>query len=161
MSCSKAPPVSGDVFSVRVPGKGFVVGLVVKNDAKAEVVHSKEQVGKAYNAILIHIYRDVYSTEDGEEMLRSVNKKNILIPPATTNRLGWSRGVFNNFSKIECLDDHLLDAYCFRSGSRFYDENGLRCAHSIPCGTLGLHSYLSIEDDILRALDELEEGGRG
>lgn len=155
-SKSKANPKAGDVFFIRIPGKGLVVGLVVKTDACSEVIHSEEQRKKAFRAVLLHVFQDVHAAENRDLMLRSVARENLLIPPLMTNRLGWKHGIFKNFARIENVCEQMLEVYCFRSGSRFYDENGLRSVHSIPCGSLGLHSYLSVEDEILQALERTQ-----
>jgi len=87
-----------------------------------------------------------------------------LIPPCFVNKLGWSRGFFENVGHRELSEEEVHNIHCFWSPqiklkervireTRYMNEMGqeLDGPHE-PMGQYGLANYRIVDDEVSRAL---------
>lgn len=74
--------------------------------------------------------------------------------PRYTNRLGWSRGYFENVDSRPLSSDDLLEQHCFRRHTgQYFDEKGQQLPGPVePCGDWVLSSFLRIDDLVSEAI---------
>jgi Immunity protein 26 len=146
---SRAKIASGDIFTMRLPDGRYVFGRVVRTDANCF----------GPNCILVYVFRYLSPGPDPPARLLV---KDLLIPPTTINRLGWSRGYFLTVGRRPFEDGERLSNHYFRdvrrgrSGETLYvDENGKPLGRP-PRGALvrraGLGNYRTVDDDVSDAL---------
>lgn len=135
----------GDVFRMALLGDQFVFGRVVRTDA------SWTRGGGGGPAQLLYVYDEVSARSEPPENL-SPNR--LLIPPALTNRLAWSRGYFQTVAHRPLRPDDVLPQHHFRdSRGVIYDDFGREVQSARePVGVWGLHSYRTIDDAVSQAL---------
>jgi hypothetical protein len=88
--------------------------------------------------------------------------EDLLIPPATINRLGWSRGHFMTVERRKFEDGERLPDHYFESGRRdrwnrrqYVDEDQQPVGHppkGMVVGQAGLGNYRTIDDAVSEAL---------
>lgn len=145
---SRKPPQVGDVFAMQVPGGRYLFGRVVSVSARWTIAEG------AGPAILIYIY-NVTGSAKGDPPLDDLRTNRLLISPAMTNRLPWSRGYFQTVVNRPLQPDDLLARHVFRSASRgtYYDEAGREVTDPVePIGDFALHSFRTLDDQISDAL---------
>lgn len=146
---SRARLVAGDIFTMRLPDGRYIFGRVVRTDASCFGPGCK----------LVYVFR--HESHDPTPPARLL-VKDLLIAPATINRLGWSRGYFMTVGSRPFEDGERLPIHFFlelrrgRWGRRLYvDEDGRsvgRPPRGTPVGTAGLGNYRTLDDDVSRAL---------
>jgi len=137
--------VAGDVFRVGLPDASFIFGRVIRVDLPRESA-------PVPGANLVYGYRQ--RIDSSEPDLAALTPDELLIPPLFINRLPWSRGYFETVLHLPLKRTDLLAQLCFRrSNGTYLDENGepLR-AERQPCGTWGLNSFRTFDDEISEAL---------
>ncbi len=92
----------GDIFALKPIGHDYYFGRVVSTTAHCGFGPPK--------AILIYIY-NAHSKE--KDKIPKLDKNNLLIPPCMINRLGWSRGYFENVEFKEFDPREILELHCF------------------------------------------------
>ena len=144
----------GDIFVLKPKGHDYYFGRVIDTDAESGFGPG--------NAVLINIYN---ATSQDKNKITELDKNNLLIPPTMTNRLGWSRGYFENVGFRELTKDDVLDVHCFwapplkgfstgrLSKGRYMNEKGeeLDSPHE-PIGLYGLGNHLTVDGDVSDAL---------
>lgn len=141
---SRKRPKPGDVFTMKVADSRYLFGRVIASDVVA---------GGFPGAILIYIYR-TSSTAAKAPMASELTLDNLLISPAMTNTLPWSRGYFETLENRPLESGEVLSEHCFRSSTgKYFDE----CSNELPgpvepCGDWGLQSYRTIDDEVSDAL---------
>jgi hypothetical protein len=134
---------------MRLPDDRYIFGRVIRVDAHCF----------APNCILVYVFR---YTSQVPVPPRRLLAKDLLIPPTTINRLGWSRSYFMTVERRAFEEGERLLVHYFVSGrqdrwgrTQFVDEDR-RPVPRPPKGTLvglsGLGNYLTIDDDVSRAL---------
>ena len=137
---SRKKPEAGDVFVMQLPDGVFLPGLVVG----AELERPLAPMTGSY---LIYVY-DLRLDSKAVDLSR-LRPDRLLIPPAYTNRLAWTKGYFETVDRMEIRSDVLVSQYCFWdvARGRFVDdmEQPLR-AERQPSGSWGLVSYRRLDD---------------
>lgn len=147
---SRARLTPGDIFIMRIPDGRYLFGRVVRTDANCV----------APGCILVYVFR--YLSHEPVPPPR-LPVSDLLIPPATVNRLGWSRGYFMTVGRRPFEDGERFPVHYFddepRRGRwgkrRFVNEDGEpvgRPPRGAPVGTAGLGNYRTVDDDVSRAL---------
>ena len=146
---SRKKPRPGDVFVFQLkcqPGR-YRFGRVIMTDAS---------IGGFQNVILVYLYK---ATSSSKREIPHLSPRDLLIRPAGTNRLPWTRGYFETVAHEELRDEDRLPMHCFRSTVRggLFDERGRRLEKvvappGVPVGEYGLDSYRTIDDEVSEAL---------
>ena len=145
----------GDIFVLKPKGHDYYFGRVISTTANSGFGPPK--------AILIYIYN---VTSKDKNQIPKLDKNNLLIPPKMINRLGWSRGFFENVAFKELTKDDILDVHCFRipslkgfsegrfSKERYVNEKGeeLDGPHE-PVGLCGVGNYRVVDIWVSDALE--------
>lgn len=144
----------GDIFVLKPKGHDYYFGRVIDTNVESGFGSG--------NAILIYIYN---VTSNDKSKVPELRKENLLIPPAMINRLGWSRGYFENVMFKELAKEDILEVHCFwdpplkgisggeLSKGKYMNEKGeqLDGPHE-PVGQYGLGNHRVIDDAISKAL---------
>lgn len=139
---SRRKPNIGDVFVMLPPDGFFLYGRVIATDANG---------GGFPRSNLIYIYRprskDILKVP---QLLRG----QLLVPPIMTNNLPWTRGYFQLVENRELSAMDRLEQHCFKDSRGWYfDEYGKQLSRpSEPIGDWGLHSFLTIDELVCKAL---------
>jgi hypothetical protein len=147
---SRTPLTTGDIFTMRIPDGRYLFGRVVRTDAHCF----------ASGCILIYIFRYLLDAPVPPPRLLV---SDLLVPPATVNRLGWYRGYFMTVRRRPFEDGERFPVHYFddaprrgRWGTRrLVNEDGEpvgRPPRGTPVGTSGLGNYRTVDDDVSRAL---------
>ena len=134
----------GDIFVLKPKGHDFYFGRIISTMAQCGFGPPK--------AILIYIYN---ATSKDKNIIPELDKNNLLIPPTMVNRLGWSRGYFENVSFKELTEDQVLKIHCFWRPSRgtYMNEKGVQLDGTCePIGQYGLGNYRVVDIEISKAL---------
>jgi len=133
---------AGDIFAVSFPAlKGWVWGRVIRTDASALGVPT---------AILVYFYR-IITPDTATIPLLSVDR--LLIPPTMINKKPWHLGYFVTIASRPLLESDMLAQHCFfdKAMNIYYNEHyQVVLKRSEPCGSLGLASYRSADDELIR-----------
>lgn len=145
---------SGDIFVLKPKGQDYYFGRVISTTADCGFGPPK--------AILIYIYN---ATSKDKNTIPELDKNDLLIPPTMINRLGWSRGYFENVAFRELMEDDVLKVHCFWSPplngfptgrfsrGRYMNEKGEQLAGAYePVGRYGLGNYRVVDDEISNVL---------
>jgi Immunity protein 26 len=135
---------AGDIFTMQVPDGRFLFGRVVRTDAHCF----------APGCILVYVFS--YLSDQPTPPARLL-VRDLLIPPATINRLGWSRGYFMTVAHRPFEDGERMPAHFFFDSLRraYVDEDKRsvgRPPDGMPVGEAGLGNYRTLDDDVSRAL---------
>ena len=143
---SRHVPVRGDLFVMQLPAGTYLFGRIV-------LAEGSEGKGPMPCSNLVYIYSSQSTGKEPDH--NRLTPDNLLIPPVWTNRLGWSRGIFQTVCNAPLRECDLLRQHCFRDSFReiYLDEAGRKLPHRVePCGEWGLVSYRWIDDHISDAL---------
>lgn len=144
---SRARLAAGDIFTMQIPDGRYLFGRVVRTDANCF----------APGCILVYVFR--YLSHEQMPPPRML-VEDLLIPPATINHLGWSRGYFvtvqrRSFETGERLPVHYFEEV-MRWNRRQYVDEDRKPLGDPPSGLLvgdaGLGNYGTIDDAVSRAL---------
>jgi hypothetical protein len=136
---SRKKPEVGDVFAMLLPDEQFLFGRVIRIDVLPPM-----------SANLIYVYSSRSSEKAEPDDLRP---DRLLLPPAITNNLGWSRGRFETVARRPLAAGDVLETHCFRRQNAYVDEyRNLLPARVEPCGISALKSYRMLDDEISDAL---------
>ncbi len=148
---SRAKLHPGDIFTMRIPDGHYLFGRVVRTDAECF----------APGCILIYVFRYL---SDSPTVPARLLVKDLLIPPKTMNRLGWSRGYLMTLERRPFADGERMPVHYFKERRRgpngeplltFVDEDRQPLGEP-PMGTMvgwaGLGNYRTLDDDVSRAL---------
>lgn len=140
---SRRAPVVGDIFVFRPAGRGYFFGRVVRTDAK---------IRYGSDGILIYLFSIESDVKYPPEHLPIMR---LLVPPVMTNRLPWSRGYFETVAHRGFVPGERLPVHCFYSAatkSYLDDDANELSERREPCGTYGLGSFRTIDDEVSDAL---------
>ncbi len=142
---TRTEPTPGDLFAVKVKGRGYFCGAVVKTGVNA---------GFGGNiGILVYIYGKEY--REKEMAPPALNRKDLLIPPLMVNRQPWTKGFFERMGHIEISELAPYDFHCFRNVRNQivneYGETMKKCTGR-PIGQYGLASYGAVSREIAAKL---------
>lgn len=143
---SRKPLVVGDVFAMQLPNEMYLFGRVVLVEPPFPAAP-----GPCCNLVYIYDHQSSDKVVDQHQL----SPDNLLIPPTWTNRLGWTRGVFETIMNSPPGVADILKQHCFHDLLRkgFVDERGQPVPERVdPCGEWGLASYRYIDDRISEAL---------
>jgi hypothetical protein len=97
-----------------------------------------------------------YNCDDsGEFDPESLNPHSLLVPPLVVNAKPWTLGYFERVARIPLVEGDVLPRHTFYSVARdrYLDESGSEVPKPIgECGAFGLHSYLTVDDELSNAL---------
>ena len=134
----------GDIFIFQMKSEPdiFRFGRVIRTDAS---------VGFFENLILIYVYK---ATSHCVSEIPPLRPSELLVPPMTTNRLGWVRGYFETVANRPLTPADLLPAHHFRdSRGKYFDDDSNEVSNPIPpVGEWGLASFGAIDIDVSEAL---------
>jgi hypothetical protein len=140
---SKRPKV-GDVFRVDLTTGQVIWGRVVALDVR---------VGSFTGLTLLHFFQPRPRTE-GPPAALPMDELLFDFGPILTNNLGFSRGYFT-LVENRPFGPGERPTYCFKwlTDGKYHDETGAELpARVLPFARSGVHSPLTIEDEIARAL---------
>ena len=101
---TRKEPAPGDLFVVKVKGKGYFCGAVVKTGVNA---------GFGGNiGILVYIYSKEYREKEMSSPV--LNREGLLIPPLMVNKKPWAQGFFERVGHVEISELAPYDFHCFR-----------------------------------------------
>lgn len=143
---SRHVPARGDIFVMQLPTGKFLFGRVILAEPPRD-----SAPGPSTN--LIYIYSSQSDLKKPDHQQLTANK--LLLPPIWTNRVGWSKGVFETVENEPLRKDDLLRQHCFRDSPRglYLDEAGRKLPSRVePCGEWGLVSYRWIDDHVSDAI---------
>ena len=143
---SRHVPARGDIFVMQLPTGKYLFGRVTLAEPPRE-----SAPGPSTNLIYIYACQSDTKTPD----YRQLTADRLLLPPIWTNRLGWTRGVFQTIENQSLQQHDLLPQHCFRDSVRgiCLDEMGRKLSFRVePCGEWGLVSYRWIDDHISDAI---------
>lgn len=134
-------PQPGDIFALAPQGEVFLFGRVISTRAQWT-----RSAGPG-TAILIYLYAE-WSTRKEIPDPAALGPDLLLVPPILTNTLPWRHGIFETLGNVPLAPGDVLETHCFRSTSgQYYDGMGQELDGPVePVGTLGLHSFRSIDD---------------
>lgn len=103
-------------------------------------------------ANLLYIY--AWQSRTKHPKYEQLNRRNLLIPPVWTNRLGWTKGYFQTIESRPLESGDLLHQHCFQDYRGIYvDESWRKLPFRVePCGEWGLVSYRWIDDHVSDAV---------
>ena len=132
----------GDIFAFQVQEGEFGFGRLISTSAS---------IGGVESVHLIYIYR---ATSLDKSQIPNLSSDTLLIPPLGINQKPWTLGYFETIENRPLKDEDVLSNHCFKDIRGWYfDENGNKLDSGIePCGVFGLHSYLTLDDEISKAL---------
>ena len=107
--------------------------------------------GPSANLIYVYSWQSDAKTPDYQELVSD----KLLLAPIWTNRLGWTKGVFETIENKPLREHDLLNQHCFRDSFRriHLDDRGRKLPFRVePCGEWGLVSYRWIDDHVSDAL---------
>lgn len=137
---------AGDVFAMQIPDGRYLFGRVVRTDANCF----------APGCILVYVFRYL---SDAPRPPRRLYVEDLLIPPATINRLGWSRGYLMTVERRPFEDGERMPIHYFMErrygGIRFLDEDRHPLGQppeGTKVGWSGLGNYRTLDDDVSKAL---------
>lgn len=145
---SRARLTAGDLFTMRLLDDRYLFGRVVRTDARCF----------APGCLLVYVFGYLASEPSPPPRLLV---KDLLIPPAMINRLGWSRGYFVTLERREFEDGERLPVHYFDNGfpsrqNERYEDEDQHALGPPPEGTLvgpaGLGNYRTIDDAVSGAL---------
>ena len=134
---SRKKVCEGDIFVLKILKDKYHWGRVISLNAST---------GGFPNSTLIHIFNVITENYD---IIPSLCKNNLLVPPIITNNLAWSKGLFYTVVNREITEEDKLTQYCFEDVifKKYVDENENVVPKRIePCGYVGLESYRTIDD---------------
>lgn len=143
---SRHVPARGDTFVMLLPTGKYLFGRVILADPPRE-----SAPGPSTN--LIYIYSGQSDTKKPD--YQQLTPDRLLLPPIWTNRLGWSKGIFQTVENEPLREHDLLRQHCFRDSFRriYLDETGKELSFCVePCGEWGLVSYRWIDDHVSDAV---------
>ena len=143
---SRKPLAAGDIFAMPLPNEMYLFGRVVLVEPPFPAAP-----GPSCNLVYIYAHQSLDKNPDFEKL----TSNNLLIPPIWTNRIGWTRGVFETVMNRPLRAGDLVKQHCFNDPifNRFTDERGRRLDRRVePCGEWGLVSYLYIDQRISEVL---------
>jgi hypothetical protein len=137
----------GDLFSFDLVNGTKVYGRVISTSAV---------VGSTGGWNLIYIYDPRKVGRDGVPNRSELSPENLLIPPDTINRLGWSRGYFTTIGNVPLDQSQLLPRHVFKTHrGHFVNEAGEPTAaprDGEPAQFSGVGNYRTIDDSVSEAL---------
>lgn len=141
LSKTRREPTPGDLFVLKVKGKGYFYGAVVKTGVNA---------GFGGNiGILVYIYGKEYREK---AMVPPVlSREDLLIPPLMVNRKPWTKGFFEWVGHGEVSELAPYDFHCFRDvRNQIVNEYGeiVKKCTGRPVGQYGLASYGAVSREI-------------
>ena len=149
-SPSRKKVVPGDVFSIKLP-EGYLFGRVIATNAKSSEWDEP-------HLHLLYIYKDIHKTA-ADFQIDDFRPPQLLIPPVITNRLGWSRGVYETVGHIPLEDTDKLERNIFKRPGHtdYWDENANPVDEPLVkdrsvVGLQAVHSYMTIEWEVSVAL---------
>jgi len=141
---SRKRPRVGDLFYIEMVTGQFVMGRVVRTDAR---VFADEN-------LLLYFYHPAQQSPD---LIRPPIKPELLIAPRATNWQGWLKGYYTTIGNYSLAPEELLLQHCFEkhfaNPGHYYDEYGNELDRRYePCARWGLDSYRTIDDELSEAL---------
>jgi len=136
---------AGDLFAMQIPDGRFLFGRVITTEAR---------IGPMEEVILLYIYAKPSPSKEPPDR-EVLSPDGLLVPPMLTNRLAWTRGVFENVAHWPLTPRDVLPAHCFWDylRQRYYSEKGEELGEpSGPRGEYVLKSFRTIDDAISDAL---------
>ena len=134
---------------MQLPDRRYLFGRIVRTDANCF----------APGCILVYVFR--YTAREPHPPPRLL-VRDLLIPPCTINRLGWSRGYLMTVVSRPFEEGERLPAHYFLSSqravtgeARYLDEDQRPAGDpplDVTIGTAGLGNYRTLDDDISEAL---------
>lgn len=136
---------AGDIFALQMPDDLFSFGRVIDTTARWTV-------GAKPQTVLLYIFAgrsEVCEPDDA-----TLQYSNLLIPPALTNRLPWSRGYFKTIGNRGFKPGERLEIHPFReSRGLVFDEFAKEMPADTPTvGPWHLRSFRTIDDAVSQAL---------
>ncbi|MEI6533005.1 MAG: Imm26 family immunity protein [Candidatus Roizmanbacteria bacterium] len=140
---SRKPVDEGDIF-VCSPQQGeFIWGRVIKGNGIKVF---------AGNEILVYFYNVITTSSN---IIPSLDKNNLLIPPQFVIKQYWSSGDFETIEKRSLKNEEILNVHCFYDGlyKKYVNEFGQDLDKKYePCGTYGFPSAMLIAKRLKEAL---------
>ena len=146
---SRAKAHPGDIFTMQIPDGRYLFGRVVRTDADCF----------APGCVLIYVFRYLSDSPTAPARLPVTD---LLIPPQTINRLGWSRGYLMTIGRRPFDDGERAPSHYFEdirrseSGEPLLVDEDRRPVGHPPDGTMigssGLGNYRTLDDEVSRAL---------
>jgi hypothetical protein len=143
---SRHVPARGDTFVMQLPSRQYLFGRVI-------LAEPPEESAPGPSTNLVYIYTCQSSTKTPD--YRQLTADRLLLPPIWTNRLGWTRGIFQTIDNQPLRKHDFLAQHCFRDSFRaiYLDERGRKLPSRVePRGEWGLVSYRWIDDHVSDAL---------
>lgn len=128
-----------------LPDERYLFGRVINTEAR---------VMSMVDVILVYIYRARAETPKLPNR-RELRSDRLLVPPMMTNRLGWSRGLFETICNLPIEPGDVLDQHCFLDAftGGYFDEVSNQVSGPVePVGDFGLHSFRTMDAAISDAL---------
>lgn len=130
----------GDIFVMLPPDGLYLFGRVVSTTVGMMGI----------KCILSYVYKARAAVKDQIPKLSPVD---LLIAPQITNKTPWLDGYFETVGHRELLPDERLPRHCFRAGSGYVDEHGVRIPERIPpVGFWGLGNFRTVDFEVSAAL---------
>jgi hypothetical protein len=143
---SRHVPAAGDLFAMQLPTGKHLFGRVVLADPPRGAAPMP-------SSNLLYIYSWRSDTKEPDHQQLTPDK--LLLPPIWTNRLGWTKGVFQAIENQPIRARDLLAQHCFRDAFKgiYVDETGRKLPFRVePCGEWSLVSYRWIDDHVSDAV---------
>jgi hypothetical protein len=134
----------GDIFVLKPKGHNYYFGRVIDTNAQSGFGPVK--------AMLIYIYN---ATSKDKNHIPELRKDNLLIPPTMINRLGWSKGYFENVAFRNLSEDDIMNIHCFWDPmfKKYMNERGEELDGPYePVCLYGLGNYRVVDDNVSEAL---------
>lgn len=148
MRPSRKRPRLGDLFNLRMHSDFYLVGRVVRDDAKWAL-------GEDASANLVYVY-DYRLDEPGNVATSELTIDRLLVAPFFSTSRWWSRGYFETFGNVPISAGEVLQRHAFWDSFRkkCFDEYGeaVRDAEP-PIGDYSLPNIAAIDTELSIALD--------
>jgi hypothetical protein len=144
MRPSRRKPKAGDVFTLQPAEERYLFGRVVSTEAS---------IGPMEGCVLVYLFRTESAVKEVPGRVE-LKVDRLLVPPIMTNRLPWSRGLFETVAELAFEPGEVLAQHCFRrSNGQYFDEANHELPGPVePVGDWGLHSFRTIDDLVSDAL---------
>jgi hypothetical protein len=142
---SRAKRIAGDIFAYQMPDGLYRFGRLI---ARGTHVFIRESNTVEH---LVYFYR---GESTSKQVIPTLERSNLLIPPLVTNQKPWTMGFFEFIDRRPLANSDILNTHCFRDiRGGFVDENEKELKREVqPCGERALYSYVGIDRELSKAL---------
>ena len=159
---SRKAPRKGDVFTLKLSVGGFLIGRVIRTDAKMKF--------DELDYILLYLYRKIISEPNSKEIEDfAFADKNLAVPPFFGRKQFWTMGYAETVENrpLGGSDSYPTHYFFDHWHKAHFDDDGKEVTEaniedSIPVGICGLGNLATLDLDLRKSLGlVIPEWGKG